>query len=152
MFKKCSKFHWCTLGGVNFIKTVYELFDNLSYLCKSSFTMYNIRDLLCTILKMSMMCIFPNCVKNVRVQALSDSVKFSRQLMKIILDLWSFDLTTSKDQRQVNNWLKNWPRYVHVCHYVHVYISPSTLIFENFKGGGGVLDTMQNKLALQTAG
>ena len=47
----------------NFIKTVYYLFDNLSYLCKSSFTMYN------------MMSIFPNCAKNVRVQALSDSVK-----------------------------------------------------------------------------
>ena len=33
-------------------------------------------------------------------------------------------------------WLKNWPRYVHICHYAHVYISPSTLIFENFRGGG----------------
>ena len=32
-------------------------------------------------------------------------------------------------------WLKNWPRYVYICHYVNVYISPSTLIFENFRGG-----------------
>ena len=32
-------------------------------------------------------------------------------------------------------WLKNWPQYVHICHYVNVYISPKTLIFENFRGG-----------------
>ena len=30
-------------GGFDFIMAVYELFDNLSYLYKSSFTMYNIR-------------------------------------------------------------------------------------------------------------
>ena len=30
MFKKCWKFHWCTLRGLHFIKTVYEFFDNLS--------------------------------------------------------------------------------------------------------------------------
>ena len=41
--------------------------------------------------------IFPNCVKNVRVQAPSDSVMFSRRLMQKILDLLSCDLTTSKD-------------------------------------------------------
>ena len=62
---------------------------------------------------MDMMIIFPYCVKNVRVQALSDSVKFSRRLMQEILDLLRCDLTTSKDQsyrankianeRQVNN-------------------------------------------------
>ena len=45
-----------------------------------------------------MMFIFPNCVKTVRIQALSDSVKFSRRLMQKILDLLSCDLTTSKDQ------------------------------------------------------
>ena len=28
-------------GDFNFIKTVYELFDNPSFLWKSSFTMYN---------------------------------------------------------------------------------------------------------------
>ena len=28
MRKKCSKFHWCTSRGLNFIDTVYELFDN----------------------------------------------------------------------------------------------------------------------------
>ena len=58
-------------------------------------------------------------LKNVRVQALSDSVKFSRRLMQKILDLLSCDLTTSRsvgateqslhdknkiaDERQVNN-------------------------------------------------
>ena len=52
--------------------------------------------LLCTILERDMMSIFPHCVKNVRVQALSDSVKFSRR--QKILDLLSCDLTTSKDQ------------------------------------------------------
>ena len=31
MFKKCSKFHWSTISGFDFIKTVYELFDNYSY-------------------------------------------------------------------------------------------------------------------------
>ena len=31
MFKKCSNFHWCILRGFNFIETVYELFDNPSY-------------------------------------------------------------------------------------------------------------------------
>ena len=41
---------------------------------------------------------FSNCVKNVRAQALSDFVKFSRQLMQKILDLLSCDLTTSEDQ------------------------------------------------------
>ena len=45
-----------------------------------------------------MMFIFPNCVKTVRIQALSYSVKFSRRLMQKILDLLSCDLTTSKDQ------------------------------------------------------
>ena len=40
-----------------------------------------------------MMYIFPNCVKNVRVQTLSDSVKFRRRLMQKILDLLSCDLT-----------------------------------------------------------
>ena len=45
-----------------------------------------------------MMSIFLNCVKNVRIQALSASVKFSRRLMQKILDLLSCDLTTSKDQ------------------------------------------------------
>ena len=44
------------------------------------------------------MSIFPNCVKNVSVQALSDPVKLSRWLMQKILDLLSCDLTTSKDQ------------------------------------------------------
>ena len=53
---------------------------------------------LCTILERDMMSIFTNCVKNVRVQALSESVKFSRRLMQKILDLLSYDLTTSKDQ------------------------------------------------------
>ena len=52
----------------------------------------------CTILEWDMMSIFPNCVKNVKVQALSDSVKFSRRLMQKMLDLFSFVLTTSKDQ------------------------------------------------------
>ena len=52
---------------------------------------------------------FSQVCKNVRVQALSDPVKFSRRLMQKILDLLSFDLTTSKDQsylidkRQVKN-------------------------------------------------
>ena len=32
MFKKCSKFHWSTIKGFDFIKTVYELFDNPSYM------------------------------------------------------------------------------------------------------------------------
>ena len=58
---------------------------------------------------------FPNCLKNGRVQALSDSVKFRRRLMQI-LDLLSCDLTYSKaieqslndrnkiaNERQVNN-------------------------------------------------
>ena len=31
MFKKCSNFHWCTLRGFDFIETVHELFDNLSF-------------------------------------------------------------------------------------------------------------------------
>ena len=35
MFKKCSNFHWFILRGFNFIKTVYELFDNPSYTNKS---------------------------------------------------------------------------------------------------------------------
>ena len=30
-FKKCSNFHKCILRGFDFIETVYELFDNLSY-------------------------------------------------------------------------------------------------------------------------
>ena len=55
MFKKCSIF-LCTLGGFNFIKTVYELFDNPSYLYKSSFTMNNITE-------GYDVSIFPNCVK-----------------------------------------------------------------------------------------
>ena len=45
-----------------------------------------------------MMSIFPNCVKNVRIQALSDAVKFSRRLMQKNLDLLNCDLTTPKDQ------------------------------------------------------
>ena len=32
MFKKCSNFHWCIFRGFNFILTVYELFDNPSYM------------------------------------------------------------------------------------------------------------------------
>ena len=32
MFKKCSNFYWFILRGFNFIKTVYELFDNPSYM------------------------------------------------------------------------------------------------------------------------
>ena len=31
MFKKCSKFYWSTIRGFDFMKTVYELFDNPSY-------------------------------------------------------------------------------------------------------------------------
>ena len=52
----------------------------------------------CTILERDMMSMFPNCVKNIRVQALSDSVKLSRRLMQKMLDLLSCDLTTYKDQ------------------------------------------------------
>ena len=44
------------------------------------------------------MSIFPNCVRNVRAQSLSDFVKFKRRVMQIILVLLSCDLTTSKDQ------------------------------------------------------
>ena len=51
-----------------------------------------------TILERYMMSIFLNCVKNVRIQALSASVKFSRRLMQKFLDLLSCDLTTFKDQ------------------------------------------------------
>ena len=32
MFKKCSNFHRCILRSFNFIETVYELFDNPSYM------------------------------------------------------------------------------------------------------------------------
>ena len=32
MFKKCSNFHWFILKDFDFIETVYELFDNPSYL------------------------------------------------------------------------------------------------------------------------
>ena len=53
--------------------------------------------LLCTILERDMMSIFPTCVKNVRLQALSNCVEFSRRLMQEILDLLSCDLSTSKD-------------------------------------------------------
>ena len=42
-----------------------------------------------------MVSIFPNCVKNVRVQALNDSVKVSKLLRQKILDLLSGDLTTT---------------------------------------------------------
>ena len=28
----CAKFQWCIIWGLNFIKTVYELFDNPSYM------------------------------------------------------------------------------------------------------------------------
>ena len=78
--------------GFIFIKTVYEHFDNLSYLCKSSFTrpMYNIRE--------GYDVIFPNCVKYVRIHAINHSVKLCRRLIQNILDLLSCDLTTSKDQ------------------------------------------------------
>ena len=50
--------------------------------------------LLCTILERDFLIV----LKNVRVQALSNSVKFIRQLMQKIVDLLSCDLTTSKDQ------------------------------------------------------
>ena len=63
------------------------------YLWKSSIT-------ICTILERDMMSIFlSKCGKNVRIQALSASVKFGRRLMQKILDLLSCDLTISKDQR-----------------------------------------------------
>ena len=82
------------------------------------------------------MSIFPKCVKNVGVQALSDSVKFSRRLMQKILDLLSCFLTTSKDQsyraesendrnkianeRQVNNYdLRN---YRDMCTFVIIIL------------------------------
>ena len=32
MRNKCSTFHRCTSRGLNFIETVYELFDNPSYI------------------------------------------------------------------------------------------------------------------------
>ena len=89
--------------GFNFIKTVYKLFDNplYMYIC-----IYANTHLLCTILERDMMSIFPNCVKNVRVHALSDSVKFSRRPLQKILDLLSWDLTTSKDKsyRTESSW------------------------------------------------
>lgn len=34
MFKKYSKFHWCTLRGFNFKEKVYELFNNPFYIVK----------------------------------------------------------------------------------------------------------------------
>ena len=64
MFKKCSKFYWCTLGGLNYVKTVYEF---LMTLC-----IYADPHILYTILGRGVMSILPNCVKNVRKQALSD--------------------------------------------------------------------------------
>ena len=47
--------------------------------------------------------IFPNCVKNVRVQAISDSVKFSRWLIQKILDLLSCDLTIKATGQSLND-------------------------------------------------
>ena len=65
MFKNVQIFIDVPYGVSTFyLKTVYELFDNLSYLFKSS--------LLYTILERDMMSIFPYCVKYVRVQVLSD--------------------------------------------------------------------------------
>ena len=37
MFNKCSNFHYCILRSFNFIETVYELFDNPSYVIISEF-------------------------------------------------------------------------------------------------------------------
>ena len=91
MFKKYSNFSCCTRGGLNFI-TQYTNFLITPRSCN-----YANAHLLCTILERDIMSIFPNCVKNARVQALSDSVKFSRRLMQKILDPLSCDLTTSKD-------------------------------------------------------
>ena len=42
MFKNCSNFHWCSLRGLNFIGTVYELFDNPSYILITSFLNINL--------------------------------------------------------------------------------------------------------------
>ena len=98
-----------------------------------------------------MMSIFPNCVKNVRVQALSDSVKFSRRLMQKILELLNCDLPLKirateqslhdrnkiAHERQVNNCDTRIDR--DICPYVHVYTlyTPEyPIIFENFRGGG----------------
>ena len=92
MFKKCSKVYCCTLGGFNFIRTVYKL------LMTSRTCIYANPHLLCTILERDMMVFFPNFVKNVRIQALSDSVKFSRRLMQKILELLNCELPTPKDQ------------------------------------------------------
>ena len=82
------------------------------------------------------MSIFPNCVKNVRVRALSDSVKLRRRLMQKILDLLSCDKIRATEQslhdrnkianeRQANNCDIRIDR--DICPYVHIYISPSTL-------------------------
>ena len=60
-------FFYVPEGFLNFEKAVHELFDNL----------YSNPHLQCTILDTDMMSIFPNCVKNVRIQALIDSVEFS---------------------------------------------------------------------------
>ena len=40
VFKKCSKFHRCSLRGFNLIETVCELFDNLSYVHLSTAYIY----------------------------------------------------------------------------------------------------------------
>ena len=52
MRKKCKKFHWCTSRGLNFIETVYDLFDNPSYFLWKHWSVgFNIFDLVTLILE-----------------------------------------------------------------------------------------------------
>ena len=81
MFKTLLMF----LGGFDFIKTVYKLFDNPWYMYPNGNP-----HLLCTILERDMMSLFPNCVRNVRVQALR---KYTADA-EFFFNLLSCDLTT----------------------------------------------------------
>ena len=91
------------------------------------------------------MSILPNCVKNIRVQALSDSVKLSRRMKHTILDFWVVIFKTTSIRSELPSIANERQVYVNNCDLridrdmcTVVIISPKTLIFENFGGGGGV--------------
>ena len=94
------------------------------------------------------MSIFPNCVKNVRIQALSDAVKSSRLMQKMFEFLPLKIGATEQSLNDRNKMADERPVYncdlkidrdmcTLVIMYIYVYISLSTLIFEKCRGGGG---------------
>ena len=114
LFKKSSNFHWFILRGFNFIKTVYELFDNPSYLTFIkiyyffpdifNWSLFSAQYFYSSINLISLSSVFGFELLVWNLFHLNDTVKFSLQNLVNIFSIFYFIYTKFYSQKSERDW------------------------------------------------